>query len=838
MNIKTTDILPKHDLVFLTPVSDPVYGLPIGDGDRGYLLHTENDRLIININKTDLWDDAQGDEFYMWSLEKFEHRTSLKHGARFEIAFDMPVFDFLYQKEYEARLSLADATVYISSVTPFSDIRLKMFSSREHRVAVMEMDYGFSKEQSIYTLLKRWGSRNFFASHLCIARAPEIGLDGTRTEINNRDILVIQKLSKMCFCVCVRIVSDDEGSSEILNSHEVKKSLKSKSGKLTAFISIETGKDEQDAMRAATESIDCAEKTGVHRLYQKHRAEWENFWNKSYIKIKNDFIENLWYLNLYYANSQCRGEYPPHFCNGIWSFNHDFVPWNYYFHYNMQLHTFPLEAANHPELLETYYRFRRNQLPRAEEFAAQIKNANGAMYTDVCDRRGNGDRGVKDNCSCGAQIALGMWQHYEYTGDEKFLNDTLLPVSISVCRFYLDLLKKDENGIYHMHNTQCYEGSPLMDDAVTDIVIIKKLFEVMYKYTGNETYKNVGENIADPSFAKLEADEWDGERFIFGVGKGKRSSGDEVIISGIDSETGKRLRKTYGNRERESYYGFPDVELSPIFPSGVVGLANEGSRLFNAVKNTVMLHPETVPQISFNENGKMNIQKDICMGWCLMPIFMARMGMTSELKRQLMQTVDTWIMYPQGFGQYGPYEQSVQTLNNRWYRNMVWDTNDENEENREKFPFPAWHFRHFNYETLPIISTAVNEMLLQSYDGVIRLFPAESDDSEFCLAASGGFIVEAKKSNNTVSAKIISKQGKRCLLKNVWNREKIRIICGENTFCCNAICREAESIFAFDTYAGGEYIIGEPMQSKAVKFEKNKKAKHLGKAMLGADRMF
>ena len=44
-------ILSHHDVVFRAPTHDPLYGLPIGNGDLGCLIHTEADRLHININK-------------------------------------------------------------------------------------------------------------------------------------------------------------------------------------------------------------------------------------------------------------------------------------------------------------------------------------------------------------------------------------------------------------------------------------------------------------------------------------------------------------------------------------------------------------------------------------------------------------------------------------------------------------------------------------------------------------------------------------------------------------------------------------------------------------------
>ena len=63
-DVKTTDILPRHDLVFKAPVCDPTYGIPLGDGSNGYLLWFEENKLNININSTDLIDDIGAGDFY------------------------------------------------------------------------------------------------------------------------------------------------------------------------------------------------------------------------------------------------------------------------------------------------------------------------------------------------------------------------------------------------------------------------------------------------------------------------------------------------------------------------------------------------------------------------------------------------------------------------------------------------------------------------------------------------------------------------------------------------------------------------------------------------------
>ena len=91
-----SSMLSHHDVVFRAPTHDPIYGLPIGNGDSGCLLWTEADRLHININKTDLWDDSHNNDEICCELES-ENQTICRHGAHLTIQLGCPAFEMLYQ---------------------------------------------------------------------------------------------------------------------------------------------------------------------------------------------------------------------------------------------------------------------------------------------------------------------------------------------------------------------------------------------------------------------------------------------------------------------------------------------------------------------------------------------------------------------------------------------------------------------------------------------------------------------------------------------------------------------------------------------------------------------
>ncbi|MBR4961167.1 MAG: hypothetical protein IKY52_09740, partial [Clostridia bacterium] len=63
-------------------------------------------------------------------------------------------------------------------------------------------------------------------------------------------------------------------------------------------------------------------------------------------------------------------------------------------------------------------------------------------------------------------------------------------------------------------------------------------------------------------------------------------------------------------------------------------------------------------------------------------------------------------------------------------------------------------------ENSSAVPSTVNEMLLQSYEGIIRLFPVWNQDARFHgLRAYGAFVIDASQENGTMYAEIFSEKG-------------------------------------------------------------------------------
>lgn len=871
-DVNTTDILPRHDLVFKSPICDPTYGLPLGDGSTGYLLWLEENCLNININNTDLIDDIGEGDFYL--KREDETHTVCRNGAKFTIDFGYPVFEGIYNSDFDGRLSLKNATATISSQTPFGKTSIKAFASEKAKTGIVTVETQSEERLPLRATLERWGSRTFMYWYIRYAPDNTIGLSGTSANITENISYISQEMGQLSFSVGILPVSHKQIQSKKFSSHKLEfEAEETKTHKIDFYISLATGITKEEAESTVATNLINALNKGKELLYTEHIENWKDFWNKSYVNLgkENDFAENLWYLNLYYGNCQMKGKYPPHFCNGVWGFNHDFVPWNLYFHYNTQ-HAFnSYNGANHPELMDTYFKFRKSQLPIAQKYAMEIKGTKGAFYTDISDMKGRmiaDKKELSKNCTCGAQIAMLMYKNYLYTGDENFLKDTALPVMKAVGDFYLDMLKKGEDGLYHIYDTTAYEGSPLFNDSITDLVAIRSLFGALIKEVDeNEIYIDRLSNLADFPCADILPEEMSDGHFVHGIGKGKPIQGTKVLAAGklsdnnsedIVASLGKDsiVRKTFGTAKKteDSYYGFPDVEFSPIYPAGIVGIKDKGTHIYNMLYNSICMHH---PALETETDDK----KGMCMGWCMMPIYLARMGMADELSKQLKRSISTWIAYPQGFGLYGGYEgpdgkgaNTKRSTRDRFikmdilklegkYKEEVIDFKNDFFKDKPEYhsTMNLWKFRHFDYEALPIIANSITEMLIQSHEGYIRLFGAipKNGEASFKLITQGGFEVNALYRDGECVVIIENTLGKelKIAFENIDKEIKFYDYDSNNIIQST----KENSIYTLKSSIGDK-ILALSEKGKDIyletNIETNQKPKHLGDAVLGCVKEF
>ncbi|MFD0671232.1 DUF5703 domain-containing protein [Cohnella sp. GCM10027633] len=116
------------------------------------------------------------------------------------------------------------------------------------------------------------------------------------------------------------------------------------------------------------------------------------------------------------------------------------------------------------------------------------------------------------------------------------------------------------------------------------------------------------------------------------------------------------------------------------------------------------------------------------------------------------------------------------------------------------------------FESNGLLMTAINESLLQSYDGVIRVFPAlpseETFAAKFTLLASGGFLVSSEReAGQTKYVGIKSQYGGRATIVNPWPGEDVQVRKATEARILLSVEAASADRFGFNTEAGETYVI-------------------------------
>ena len=109
-------------------------------------------------------------------------------------------------------------------------------------------------------------------------------------------------------------------------------------------------------------------------------------------------------------------------------------------------------------------------------------------------------------------------------------------------------------------------------------------------------------------------------------------------------------------------------------------------------------------------------------------------------------------------------------------------------------------------------ATSVNEMLLQSLDGVIRVFPAVPNDwtAEFeTLRAAGAFLVSSRVENGrTRWVRLLSERGGPAVVQDPFGVTEVTLrVSGQGGGGPSTLRRNAGGTFRFDTTAGATYTL-------------------------------
>ena len=497
--------------------------------------------------------------------------------------------------------------------------------------------------------------------------------------------------------------------------------MKRKDGNTIIVFTLTSSRDGKDPLALGKRIVLEGLEKGFDALFSEHLEYWNDFWKRSSVRISDKKLLRHYYLVQYFYGAASRPGYPPMPLQGLWTADSGSLPpWkgDYHNDLNTQMTYAAYQEAGHFEEGYAFLDFLWKLLPGFRAFARRFYGTAGAAVPGVMALDGSPMGGwcmYSLSPTNGAWIGYLFYQHWLYTMDRKFLEERAYPWCREIGTCLKELLEPGNDGILRLP----LSSSPEIHDNS-----LRAWLKPNSNYD-HDCMKALFHGLAEMAVElgkEKEAKAW--KSLVLGLGP-----------RAVDPET-HELLVTEGERLTFSHRHFSHT--MSIFPFGDLNIdgGDEARKIIDATLRTFdMLGTAYWCGYSFS--------------W--MSCLRARVGRPEEALKFL-------DIYLKAF-----------TLRNGFHANG----------DQLKAGFSSFTYRPFTLEGNFLAAQALHEMLLQSWNRTIRIFPAmpwKWHDAEFHdLRAEGGFRVSAKRKNNSTSwIRIIAESGGLLRLRDNFNGVKPR----------------------------------------------------------------
>ena len=220
----------------------------------------------------------------------------------------------------------------------------------------------------------------------------------------------------------------------------------------------ETAAEWEEKMERLVDGIGSGQ---ISAQWKRHCAWWNEFWNRSWVFLSGDDearrITEGYLLQRYMVACQGRGAYPIKFNGGALTFdykgkNGDYRNWGPgYWYQNTRLIYWPLTASGDMEMKMPWFDMYMDMLPLQKDITASYYGHDGAFFPETLNFFGgyiqddwgwnntgtaSQTRWIRYHYESSLEMLAEMLNYYDYTRDEAFAKDYVIPFATQVIRFY------------------------------------------------------------------------------------------------------------------------------------------------------------------------------------------------------------------------------------------------------------------------------------------------------------------------------------------------------------------------------------------------------------------
>ena len=212
-------------------------------------------------------------------------------------------------------------------------------------------------------------------------------------------------------------------------------------------------------------SLYTSSEAGYSALLSKHRARWDELWERCDVEIEGDEVAqravrfNLYHLLIAAPYHTDRASIPAKALSGFGYRGHVF--------WDTDVFILPFFAFTLPEVARSLLLYRYHTLPAARERAVQV-GCEGAMYAwesaddgrEVTPKWVPSETGGPVHIRCGdlephisADVTYAVWLYWKATGDDVFIRDYGAEIVLSTAAFWASRVEYNpKQGRYEIRN--------------------------------------------------------------------------------------------------------------------------------------------------------------------------------------------------------------------------------------------------------------------------------------------------------------------------------------------------------------------------------------------------
>ncbi|MBN2652120.1 MAG: glycoside hydrolase N-terminal domain-containing protein [Spirochaetales bacterium] len=473
---------------YLLSISAPIKSwdeaIPLGNGMTGALVWGGRGKLILSLDRGDLWDNRKVPEFSgpEYSVEMIKQSLADKNYNKIQEILDHPYSNHAYPTKLpgarlevslkDTRLAhfLLDKRDGSAQVITREGKPIKVITCQELPAYIVKLDNetNIAKVNLFIPGQKRAGKAS-----QAYATFDQLNYETASTFSEGKDSWFVQKtLDKISYSVRYRVFETD--SQRFL------------------AVAITTSALGEDPSAEAKRVLDKIEASNISDFEQESITWWSKFNGNSSVSIPNKEIQQHYDLVKYYYGAASRTGAPPMPLQGVWTADtNGLPPWKGDFHFdlNVQMNYWACYQAGLEDSAQSLTDYLWNLRDKHKAFARDFyKLENGLVIPSVMTLDGTEMGGWPQysfSITNTAWTAYHFYLEWVYNNDSKFLAEKAYPYCKDVGEGIAEFLEEDTNGnliLPFSSSPEIYDNSPkswLTPNSNYDLACMQALFKAL-----------------------------------------------------------------------------------------------------------------------------------------------------------------------------------------------------------------------------------------------------------------------------------------------------------------------------------------------------------------------